>query len=75
MTHLPTIRLALHAGDLATSHAVVAHRVVMDENSEGLLAIALFCVDAMPAVILDDVVGYLDALGSLEQDAGPALKV
>ena len=47
----------------------------MDENSESPLAIAFFYVDAMPAVILDGVVGYLDALGSLEQDAGPAFKV
>lgn len=47
----------------------------MDENSESLLAIAVFGVDAMPAVTLNGVVGYLDALSSLEQDAGPALKV
>ena len=32
-THLPIIGFALHAGDLATSHAIIAHRVVMDENS------------------------------------------
>jgi hypothetical protein len=39
----------------------------MDENSEGLLAIAFFCVDARPAIILDDVVGYLDALGTSKE--------
>ena len=74
-THLSTIRLTLHAGDVATSHAVVAQGVVMDENSESPLAIAFFYVDAMPTVILNDVVGYLDALSSLEQDADKAFKV
>ncbi len=47
----------------------------MDENSEGLLAIAVCGVDAMPAVILDGVVGYLDALGTLKQDADLGSKV
>ena len=47
----------------------------MDENSERPLAIAFFYVDAMPAVILNGVVGYLNALSSLEQDADKAFKV
>jgi hypothetical protein len=29
----------------------------------------------MPAVILDDVVGYFDALAALKQDADKAFKV
>ena len=47
----------------------------MDANSEGFPAIAVLGVDARPTVIPDGVVDYLDALGSLEQDAGPAFKV
>ena len=47
----------------------------MNENAKGLLAIAVLGVDAMPTVILNDVVGYLDALSSLEQDADKAFKV
>ena len=47
----------------------------MDVNSDSLLAIAVFGVDAMPAVILNDVVGYLDALGALKQDADLTSKV
>src|SRR5829696_4732025 len=40
-----TIGLTLHAGDLATSHAVIAQGAVMDENSESLLAIVVCGVD------------------------------
>jgi hypothetical protein len=47
----------------------------MDADSEGFPAIAVLGVDAIPTVILDGVVGYLDALGGLEKDTGPAPKV
>ena len=47
----------------------------MDANSEGFPAIAVLGVDAMPTVIPDGVVDYLDAPGSLEQDARLAFKV
>ena len=47
----------------------------MDENSEGPLAIAVFGVDAMPAVILDSVVGYLNTLGTSKHDADLASKI
>ena len=47
----------------------------MDVNPDSLLAIAVCGVDAMPAVVLDGVVGHLDALGALEQDADLGSKV
>ena len=48
----------------------------MDANPEDPLArIAFFGLDAMPAVIPYEVVGYLDALGGLEQDTDLARKV
>ena len=48
----------------------------MDANPEDPLArIAFFGLYAMPAVILYEVVGYLDALGGLEQDTDLACKV
>ena len=45
----------------------------MDPHPGGPLTIAGFSVDAGPTVTLDDVVGYLDALGAYEHYAASAL--
>jgi hypothetical protein len=68
MAHLPTVRPAHHAGQLAALQG--AHGVVVNPDpGDPHLAIAVSDPDAILAVQLKVVVRYLDVLGGLEHDA------
>src|SRR5215218_2282382 len=58
---------------MAALQGIVAQGVVMDPHSRGPLAIAVFGLDPVPAVLPGEVVRHFDVLGGYEHYAAPAL--